>query len=54
MDSEKLKHVMKLFILLQLSYSPLVWMLSEKGHEQSIEAKQSVNPLNEIDAIQHH
>ena len=32
MDSEKLKSFMKAFILSQFSYCPLVWMLSERGH----------------------
>ena len=31
MESEKLKHVMKTFILSQFTYCPLVWMLSERG-----------------------
>ena len=31
-----LKHVMKAFILLQLNYCPLVWMLSERGLNNKI------------------
>ena len=36
MDSEKLKHVMKAFILSQFTYCPLVWMLSERGLNNKI------------------
>ena len=36
MDSEKLKHVMKAFILSQFNYCPLVWMLSERGLNNKI------------------
>ena len=36
MDSEKLKHVMKAFILSQFSYCPLLWMLSERGLNNKI------------------
>ena len=37
MDSEKLKHVMKAFILSQFSYCPLLWMLSERGLNNKID-----------------
>ena len=36
MDSEKLKHVVKAFILSQFNYCPLVWMLSERGLNNKI------------------
>ena len=36
MDSEKLKHVMKTFILSHFNYCPLVWMLSERGLNNKI------------------
>ena len=36
MDSEKLEHVMKAFILSQFTYCPLVWMLSERGLNNKI------------------
>ena len=36
MDSEKLKHVMKAFILSQFTYCPLVWMLGERGLNNKI------------------
>ena len=36
MDSEKLKHVIKTFILSQFNYCPLVWMLSKRGLNNKI------------------